>query len=66
MPPNSEHRRPIWPLLSAVTIAALAISYLRAPEDTALPSLAALFAMRWIFIAAFAMFGRAIFSRRSQ
>ncbi|WP_375194873.1 hypothetical protein [Sphingobium sp.] len=66
MPLNSQHRRTLWPLLTAVTIAALAISYWRAPDDAALATLAALFAMRWIFIAAFAMFGRAIFNRRSQ
>ena len=55
--------RPIWPLLSAVTLSALAISYIRRTGAPLWPTEAVLFMVRWLFIAAFAMFARAI--RRS-
>lgn len=57
--------RPLWPLLTVVTIAALLISWLRFSGEALWPTEIMSFAMRWVFIAAFAMFGRAIFSRRS-
>lgn len=56
--------RPIWPLLSAVTLAAAIISYIRSTGAAPVGMEVALFAVRWLGIAAFALLGRLLF--RSQ
>jgi hypothetical protein len=57
------HSRPIWPLLALVTLASLALSLARYTGQPVWPAEVLAFAFRWAFIAAFAMFGRAIFRR---
>ena len=57
--------RPSWPLLALVTFAALAITIVRHNGYPIWPTEVLAFSLRWAFIAAFAMFGRAIFTRSS-
>lgn len=58
--------RPIWPLLVLVTAAALALSIFRYAGHPIWPTEVLTFGFRWMFIAAFAMFGRAVLRRRSE
>jgi len=53
-------------MLALVTIAALAISITRYAGHPIWPREVLTFCFRWMFIAAFAMFGRAIFIRPTR
>lgn len=60
------HSRPIWLLLALVTLSALTLSIARFGGHPVWPTEVLAFGFRWAFIAAFAMFGRAVFHRRSR
>lgn len=57
---KSPHR-PLWPLLAVVTIAAAILSYVRSSGYAQIGMEIALFGIRWLGIAAFALLGRSLF-----
>lgn len=61
---HKSSNRPLWPLLVAVTIAAAVMSYIRSSGTAGAGMEIALFAVRWLGIAAFALLGRSLFRSR--
>lgn len=58
-------RRPVWPLLTAVTLAAILLYVFRERGDGPFIHELGVFAGTWLCIALFALLGRAIFRRRA-
>lgn len=55
---------PLWPLLAVVTIAAAIMSCVRSSGTAPVGMEIALFGVRWLEIAAFALLGRSLFRSR--
>ena len=62
---GTQRQRPLWPLLTAVTLAAVILYVVRERGDGPLMHELGVFSGTWLCIAAFALLGRAIFRRRT-
>ena len=59
-----QKRRPLWPLMTAVTLAAMMLYISREQREVAWAQELGVFVGSWVCIALFAMLGRVLFRRR--
>lgn len=61
-----QGQRPLWPMLTAVTLAAVLLYVFRERGNGPFIQELGVFVGTWLCIALFALFGRAIFRRRAD
>ena len=61
---GKQSRRPLWPLLTTVTLASVILYVVRERGDRPWPIELGVFVGTWVCMALFALLGRALFRRR--